>query len=748
MKFKSFEQDKNFLENKYHKIKEPFDGYKRRNYHGYEFDATTGLDDDGIIHGLGRLEKELDGFSRPVIKAKMVEYVLKNTRIDVNEHDYFVGFFTWGRVIEKYLLKWRDEILEKTGQSYKKMQEFNENGAVAMWPDFDHVVPDFDSLMQLGFSGIRERALNYRRIKEHNGILSQEQKDYFDAIDITYTSIIDVIDRLYIYALSKKHEKAEKIAQCLLHLRDGAPTNIYEALQLIYIYFIISDGIECYQVRSLGNGLDNTLYPFYLKDIEDGTFTRNEIRELLAYFLMQWSAIGNVMGQPLYLGGTDKNGNTKYNALSHDILDVYNYLGIFDPKIQIKVNTNTPVEVLNKIFSMIREGKNSFVFCCEPGMVKAAMSYGATYEEAIDMDIRGCYEIGVRANEVVTVSAYVNALKAVEYAFNNGFDPIANKQIGIKTGEVEEFKSFEEFYCAILKQWGYLIESSIEIADSFEPHLKDMNPSSMYSATIVSCLEKARDGYQDAVKFNNSSVLNCGFASLVDAVMAVKWLIFDKKETTLAELKDALIKDWVGFELLRAKALNCPHKYGNDDIETDTYAEALATWFANKVNNRPNSRGGIYKSTTHPAMMFKWQGEKTGATPDGRKKGDEMSKNSSPSIAMDKNGVTAMINSVIKLRPYQYIESFCVDVMLHPSAVKGEEGLCAMRALLDTYMKNGGLSMQFNVFGLDELREAQKHPEKYKNLQVRVCGWNNLWNDLSPEEQNAYIMRAENCNNG
>ena len=143
-------------------------------------------------------------------------------------------------------------------------------------------------------------------------------------------------------------------------------------------------------------------------------------------------------------------------------------------------------------------------------------------------------------------------------------------------------------------------------------------------------------------------------------------------------------------------------------------------------------------------MQFIWEGAKTSATPDGRRAGEELSKNASPSVGADKNGVTALISSALKLKPYAFSESFCLDVMLHPSATEGEDGLQIMRALLFAYLRGGGMAIQFNVFNAAMLRDAQKHPEKYRNLQVRVCGWNVLWNHLSTAEQNAYIRRAEN----
>lgn len=744
--FKTFDSDRKFIERKYHNPDENFNPYQRMAYHGEGYDEESGLDDEGILNGLKKLEPEIEGLPHPVARAKAVKYVLENERLYINEHDYFVGMYSLNRLANNITFnKWcREAGAKRKPELVLLDRDFNESGAVGIWPDYDHVVPDWDSLMKLGFKGILERALSYKNKRIEDGTLTDEQRAYFDGIEIEYTAIIDVIDRMYCLALTKKHDKAEKIAVCLKHLRDGAPTNIYEAMQLIYIYFIVSESIDSYQVRSLGNGLDRTLYPFYKNDIENGTFTREQIKEYIAYFLMQWSAIGNYWGQPFYLGGTKPDGSTKINDLSYDIIDVYDELGIYNPKIQIKYNKNIPLDFLNKILDMIRRGQNCFVFCCEPGMIKAVMSYGATYEEALDMDIRGCYETGVRANEVSSSSGYINAAKAVEYVFTNGFDRRINKQTGIKTGEITDFKTFEDFYRAVLLQWEYLIEKPIEITNDFEKFMSYVNPSSMYSATIETSLKNAFDGYQGGVKFNNCAMLNCGFASLVDSVMAVKKFVYDEKEVTLKELKDALGGNWEGYELLRAKTQNCPNKYGNGEHETDLYAEMMARYFANKVNNRPNARRGVYKAIMHSAMQFVWQGEKTLATPDGRCAGEELSKNASPVPGMDRNGVTALINSAVKLNPTLYPESFCVDIMLHPSAVEGSDGLAAMKALLDTYMEKGGMSMQINIFNSELLKDAQKNPDKYKNLQVRVCGWNVLWNNLSRAEQDAYILRAEN----
>lgn len=756
--FKSLMDDRPYLEEKYHKLDGEFEEkylkhanvithlqYGRLDFHGYEYDEKTGLSDEEIKAGLLEISKKYKDAPHPVAKARAIEYVLDNTRIDVNAHDYFIGIYSWSRLSsETTALKWEKELFEEIIPDInEEMKELHESGAVLIWPDFDHTVPDWDAVMNFGFPGLLERARVYRKKFEEAEEMDAEKQAYFDGIEIEYSAIVRFIDRLYQHACTQTHAKAEKVAQCLKSLRDGAPKDFYEALQIMYLYFMISESVDSFQVRSLGNGLDGTLYPFYLRDLENNTYTREEMKEFMAYFLMQFSGIGNYWGQPFYLGGTDEQGKTKFNDLSHDIIDTYRELGIFNPKVQIKVNYNTPPEFLKKVLDMVRNGQSSFVFCCEPALIKAAMSYGATYKEALLVDLRGCYEIGVRANEISPTTGYVNAAKIVLYVLYNGYDKAINKQVGLQTGELDTFVEFEDFYYAAIQQWENLIERSIKCSNAYEQYMGYVNPSSLFSATITHSLERGLDGFQNGMKFNNSSILNCGFASMVDAMMAVKEFVYDKKMITLQELRTALDANWSGYETLREKILNSNHKYGNGDEETDLYAAALSTWFVTKIIGRKNGRGGVYKVDFH-APRYVWQGQKTQATPDGRMDGDEISKNISPAVGMDKNGVTALIQSSVKLNPSLYQESATLDVMLHPSAVSGEEGLDVMYALVNTFMQLGGMGIQLNVFDTEKLKAAQKNPEKYKNLQVRVCGWNALWNNLSRAEQDAYICRAEN----
>ena len=754
--FKTLHIDRDYLESKYHKLDGSFEEqylktahlntqYGRMAFHGYEYDPQTGLDDEEIKQGLREMIPELDKLSHPVAKATAIKYVLENTRIDVNEHDYFVGIYSWDRLCREVTVsRWDKELFTEIIPDIKaELDDLNASGANLYWPDYDHVVVDWLAVMELGFPGLLERARMYREKCEKAGELTEEKKDFYDAIIIEYTAIVAFMDRLYQYACTKNFEKAPKIAECLKHLRDGAPTNTYEALQLMYLFFMIIESIDCYQCRSLGNGLDRTLQRFYDADIASGKYTKEEIREYIAYFLMQFSAINNYWGQPFYLGGTDEHGKCRITDLSYLIIDVYRELGIYNPKVQIKVTKDTPREFLDIIFKMIRDGQNSFVFCSEENFIKLLMSIGVSYEEAWDFDVTGCYEVGVRGDYVSTGAGNFNLAKPLLYALYNGLDTAINKQVGIQTGEADSFETFGDFYQAVIRQLDALIETAIRLNNAAECYLGYVNPSSMYSATIKRSLERGLDGYQAGVRYNDSGFAMAGLATLIDSVMAVKYLVYDKKLCTMGELKKALDADWKGYEKLQLMALHCPHKYGNSDPETDRYTSALSNYITFKINNRPNKKGGVYKTEAH-SPRFVWQGLTTQATPDGRHAGVELSKNASPTPGMDRNGATAFIKSALKVHPENFTTGGCLDVMLHPSTVSGQEGLDIFYSLISMYFANGGSSMQFIVFDAERLKDAQAHPEKYQNLQVRVCGWNAQWNNLTRAEQDAYILRAEN----
>lgn len=737
--------------------------YIEAKYQGMEYDPATGMSNGEIREKLEELYRATRHENHARVKAEAFDFVLSSTRIDVNAHDWFVGISEWNQksIDRAFCSRWYSEVRAQCAPQMAQEEALHSRlKSHLLYLDYCHSVPDWDAVLQLGFPGLRQRAREYRAMREAGGLeqtqyvdktqfhaaqsqqpLTEEQAAYFDAIDREYDAILRFLGRARDVALSQGNPKCDAIAACLEQLRTGAPRTTYECLQAIWLYFLISEYVDCLQVRSFGN-LDRVLYPYYVRDLENGA-TEEDIRDVFAAFLMQASAMRYYFGHPFYFGGTKANGESEINALSYLILDVYDELGIFDPKLQIKINFNTPREFIRKALEMIRGGHNSINFVCEPAMMRSMRAYGFSEEEARLCDVKGCYEYAVRGDAVDTANVHVNLPKCVELALHDGFDFFSGVQSGPHTGKAEEMDTFEAFYDAFLRQAECIYERGFSIIAAYESHLAQINPTPMFSATIQTSLAKAYDAYAGGVKYSGSGVLLCSPATAADSLAMVKKYVYEQKMLSLAEFRDILDQNWQGAEALRLRIMKDPDKWGNNRELPDQLFKDFTERLARRNNGRRNVRGGYCATSLHNAKQFLEMGWKTAATPDGRLSGEECSKNATSVHGMNRAGATGAIASLAKLDSSLFMGDFPVDIALNPGAVQGEDGLHAMEGLLKTYMANYGHAIHFNVFSAETLRKAQEEPEKYKDLQIRVCGWNVLWNSLSPDEQKFYIRQAE-----
>lgn len=711
-----------FLREKYHKASEPFDPFQRMAYHGWPADPATGYDDAEMNAGLNELKKQMpQDAPHAVLKARSFAYVLDHMRIGFSEHDYFPLLYNWNRPLRSVLTDPWKAAQPKSKESAHYLWEHTGIGDVAIWLDYDHSVPDWHALYELGFPGILQRTREEHAKRD----CSPDEEAFFAGIEITYEAILRLITRLRRYVQDCRFSKAPAIAACLAELEEGAPKTMYGQLMLIFLYWFLSESIDMFQVRSLGSGLDADLCPRYRADLDSGRYSAEELDTFIGYFLMQYSAIGNYWGQPLYLGGTNADGSSRVNCVSERILRVYDALGIYNPKIHIRYGANTPDSFLLTILDMIRHGHSSFVFLCDDTVRRSLIARGVPPERAWDSDTKGCYEYALRAGEFSAAPFYLN----IPSSFLRALMTCDNDT---------SYDAFEERGYALL---GEVIDGGISVCNELEAHIKEINPSNMLSGTILHSLRCARDAYHDGAELNTTVLLTNGFGTAVDMLMAVRVLVYEQKVCTLAELKQALRENWPDPKL-RARALHLEEKFGRGESRADACAKKLAD-FLLQWQGRPNSRGGYYKIEMHSALQYVRMGKKLPATPDGRRDGEETSKNASPTPGMDAAGVTGVIRSALALEPGRFWEGFGLDLMLHESAVKGEDGLAALLTLLRTYDAEGGASVQFNIVNAETLRDAQAHPEKYENLQIRVCGWNALFRDLPKAEQDAFILRAE-----
>ncbi len=724
------------------------------------FEPNSGITDNNeLVAKVKELTDSMHGQPHTTIKAKAIECLLDNCAIEINVLDWFgLNFSGWQpsskedvpelskRTIFKPLSylnhQWLSEI-QKPQEFLDCTKGISASGAGSFGCDYDHSVPDWDSVIGLGFAGLLERSERARAEKISDGTLTEEQKIYYDGIKISYEAILRLLDRFLDCA--KKHindnEKMPIMVECLENVRYSTPKTLYQYLMLTYLYHLIQQYVDIIQVRTLGN-LDVDGYPYYKKDLEEGRLTRENAVELFQFLYEKYTNQGHIHAQPIYFGGFDENG-TLINELSYIMLDAYDKSCIVNPKLFIKVMPNTPDEFLKKALEMIRRGRNCIVFINEELGMKISRKLGRTEEETVRLVGTGCNNFASRGKETTPEHMYVNLLKGIELVFTRGKDPGTGEFIGVDTGDVADFKTYEDFEKAYIAQTECLINKAFVISDFYDSHLLDINPAPIYSASMPDSVRNGRDAYYNGVKYNNTVMFLSCHASAADSLMMVKKHVYDKEDFDLCTLRDAVIADWNGFEEMRMTMLNDEEKFGNDIDTVDSIAVRMLDHFTTMVTSRKNVRGGHFVVNGESIWFSHKWADKCGATPDGRKRGDLLSKNMSAAIGQDRRGITSLINSVTKIDATGLCYGCPFDYILHPSAVKGEDGLDAMLGLLRTFMKRGGYGFQGNVQDANMLRDAQIHPENHKNLQVRISGWSWFFTQMEKNFQDEFIRRAE-----
>ena len=749
------QKEKNMLWNRFDAERDRLNLYENPN-----FEEGSGIfSRDKIMDGVADILKNMEGQPHSLIKATAFAYVLDNAAIEINPIDWFgINFSGW------YIRKIAEKAEKYTGfhsplkilnrywinTTYKPKEFIDagigivECGAGEFWCDYDHSVPDWDSILTLGFRGILERANRCRDEKIKDGTLTEAQRQFYTSVEITYGAILRLIGRILFYA--RKHEgddeKMPLMIECLSTVSEGAPKNLYEFFMIIYLHHLIQEYIEGVQVRNLGN-LDVDGYPYYQKDVKAGRLDREKAIELCRYFFEKFTNQQDAYAQPFYFGGFDKDGGSLINEFSFILLDAYDRSCILNPKLIVKVMPNTPDDFLKKALDMIRRGNNCFVFINEELGCRISRKLGRSEEETARLVGTGCNNFASRGRETTPEHMYVNLAKGIELAFNDGKDPGTGMEIGCKTGDVSSFKTFEDFKAAYYAQTEHLIKKAFVICDYYDTHLLDFNPTPMYSGTMPDSVRCGRDAYHDGAKYCHTVIFLSCHATAADSLMMVKKYVYDKKLITIEKLRDAMLNEWVGYEELHDMLYNDPEKFGNDVDSVDSISVELTNRFADMVNSRKNVKGGSFMANGESIhRSHKWA-PKCGATPDGRRRGDLLSKNMSASFGQDRRGITAHIKSVTKLDATRFPYGCPFDYVLHASAVRGEDGLSAMLGLMRTFMKRGGYAYQGNVLDASTLRDAQAHPEKYPNLQVRISGWSWYFTQMAKNFQDEFIKRAE-----
>ncbi len=724
-------------------------------YRAVRWIEGSGLAPEALLGQANALRDTLagEGFSRPLIKARVFEFILDRAQLAVTPEELFQDHIRHEFILQKQRREWEREV--NAEEPLKSMVERgNALGKAGLGDginDFGHTVPDWYDIMELGLPGLRDRLSAARAEKEARGTLAPEQADFYEAGRIVYEAFIRYALRLADACDAAQEgaaapEKA-RLAYCSADLRalaGGAPETLHQALQLAYLFHILQEEIEGERLRSLG-GLDRVYDRFLTADLAAGRLSEAQAEELFMDFFQKFHALtgDTLFGEPMYLGGTLPDGRSAVNDCTYLILRAYDKLGLANPKFHIRVSKDTPSRFVRAVLACIRGGNSSFVFCSDDCAIPMMLRLGVTLEEAREWVPIGCYEPGILGREVAcTGNGGFSLPKCVELALNDGVDMVTGERLGPATGRAEDFASFDQLMDAVRAQMTAVMDFLMDLIREREKRYMRINPSPLFSATLRECVEAGKDAYAAGAKYNNSSLYVRYNGTAADELAMIKKWVYDRKELTLPRLVEILRSDWAGEEKLRLRMKADPDKWGNDRELPDTLCKEILDFCAAHINGQKNARGGVFKPAAFSIDRNYADGERLAASADGRRKGEIASRNLGASSTMDRQGVTAHIRSVTKLDHAAYPTGSVLDLVLHPSAVAGEDGMDAFESLVRSYFALGGYAVHFNVLDSRVLERAQREPEKFKNLQVRVCGWNVYFVNLSRGEQDELIARA------
>ena len=662
-----------------------------------------------------------------VLKADCdsIEFLLDNCEITIPEKNrFFVTVNCDG--IQNYIYSrrinlFKHEIVE-SGLSIG-----NETLAYTGDYDFSHTTTEWESVIKLGIKGLRKRISEYaQKCKDDKN----NQRFYFEIAKV-YDAALRFMKRAADIAAARgKSEMAEG----LLNLTENAPGNLFEAMQTSIIYYVLQTVFEGTYLRTLGR-LDTLLYPYYRNE------SKINAERLVSDYLKEIDTLKAPSNIPFAIGGTDKYGNDLVNELSYVFLDAYKKAETNNTKIHLLCGHTTPTDIIESAFEGVRSGNNSIVFMSDKKIIEALEKIGVQSQDAVNYHVVGCYECGGDGEITSSCNARVNLPLALELALNNGKTILDAKQAGLENNG--HFDSYEDLYAEFKRQLIHMCNCAMKMTDLCEAHYRHVHSAPIMSGTYISAMEKGGDLYCDyTAKYNNSSVNAVGLATAVDSLAAIKKLVFDDKSITMDDFTEILRSDWKNEEPLRLMIKNKFPKFGINDKNTDRIATDIVDVLYSTVSGKPNVKGGIYRLGLF-SIDWRWDfGKKTAASADGRHSGETLSQNTSASFGADKDGATAHLLSVTAIDASKTPNGAIVDIDLHSSAVQGENGIKTLISTLKTYFELGGFAVHYNILDTEILKDARQNPEKYPNLQVRLCGWNVLFSSLSEKEKDEFIARS------
>ncbi len=636
-----------------------------------------------------------------------------------------------------------------------------------------HHVAGYDKIINTGYAAIRKQAQDW--IDAHRGNLMGEDMEkymFYKSAVIACDAAILLIRR-YAQACREKADsctdetrKAElqKMAESLLWLSENPARNFWEAVQGTMLYQVLITIDTRIPSPALGR-FDQYTWPFLKKDLEDGTLTMNQAQEIVdAFFLkancyynagpaklVNTTGIGNTY-QHTTIGGVDpETGEDATNPVTYMVLETMGRLKLHDPTISLRINKNTPDSLWACALETTKLVGGLPLFQNDDVIIPSLISeLGFELKDARNYGIIGCQEIVgcgcdfPAPNGMYPPHASVWWGSIFNMAINNGINPFNNEQAELKTGYLYDMNSIEEVKDAVARMGRYIMKLFISTNNYAEYISQHYTTQAILSISIEGCMEKGKDCVQGGAKYNSYGGTATGLATLADSLSTIKYMCFDKKLCTTRQLYDAVMANWEGYEQLRQQILNEVPHYGNADAYVDEELKWCVDLYYQICKECYSVRSKVYKSGLYGASDHIAQGYITWATPDGRKTGEPIADAMSPAQSRDKLGPTAVFESTICFNHHHYLGGIAVNLRIHPSSLKGADGVEKLRDITRAYFENGGMEVQYNVVDTETLRKAQESPEEYRNLVVRIAGYSAYFIELGRDLQNDIIARNEN----
>lgn len=553
-----------------------------------------------------------------------------------------------------------------------------------------------------------------------------------------------------------RKEELEEMAAICRHVPAHSPRTFHEALQY---YWFVHLGVvtELNPWDSFNPGrLDQHLYPFYKKEMEEGTLTKDKATELLQSF---WIKFNNHPAPPkvgitalesntytdfalINLGGLKPDGSDAVNELSFLILDVIEEMRLLQPSSMVQLSKKNPDAFIDRAIKIVKTGFGQPSVFNTDAIVQELVRQGKDLSDARNGGASGCVESGAFGTESYILTGYFNIPKVLEITLHNGFDPYTQKQIGLQTGDPRNFSSMDEFMKAFEKQLVYFVNIKIEGSNLIEKIFVNHMPTPFLSLIIDDCVAKGTDYINGGARYNTSYIQGVGMGTVTDSLTAIKQHVFDEKNDSMQQLITALENNFKGSEDLHFRLVYKTPKYGNDDDRADDLLKKVFEIYYQAIDGRKSPRGATYRINLLPTTCHVYFGSVMQASPDGRMAGMPVSEGISPVQGADCKGPTSVLKSAAKI-DHLRTGGTLLNQKFAPSFFEDDSAIRKLSGLVRGYFRMDGHHIQFNVVDAQTLRDAQKHPENYRDLIVRVAGYSDYFNDLGEDLQNEIIKRTE-----